>query len=155
MTLVIDENIIARKLRFDNSTDVIKEMGTRLTKAGLVNDQFINAVINREKEYPTGLPTKIPVSLCHTDPQYVLKSFLTLATLEKPIAFHEMGNPTVVQNVKIVFVLGVKEKKEQVSVLKNIMNLLHNENLLKSICDSKSTSEIKEILIENIISLSQ
>jgi galactitol PTS system EIIA component len=155
MTLVIEENIIARKLRFENSTDVIREMGTRLKKAGLVNDQFIDAVIKREKDYPTGLPTKIPVSLCHTDPQYVLKSFLTLATLEKPVVFHEMGNPTAIQNVRIVFVLGVKEKNEHVSVLKNIMNLLRNENLLQSIYDSKSTSEIKEILIENIISLSQ
>jgi len=155
MTLVIEENIIARKLRLDNSTDVIREMGARLTKAGLVNDQFIDAVIKRELEYPTGLPTKMPVSLCHTDPQYVLKSFITLATLEKPIAFHEMGNPSAIQNVKIVFVLGVKEKNDHISVLKNIMDLIRNENLLNSIYDSKSTSEIKEILIENIISLSQ
>lgn len=155
MTLVIDESIIARKLHLENSTDVIKEMGTRLQKAGLVNNLFVDAVIKREAKYPTGLPTKIPVSLCHTDPEFVVKSFLTLATLDKPVAFHEMGNPSAIQNVKIVFVLGVKEKNEHISVLKNIMALLRDENLLNLIYDSKSVSEIKEILIENIISLSQ
>jgi galactitol PTS system EIIA component len=155
VTIIINEKIIATKILVKDSTEVIKEMGKRLLQAGLVYDNFIPAVIQREEFYPTGLPTKIPVSLCHTDAEYITASFLTLATLKKPIPFREMGNPESIQDVKIVFVLGVKEKNEHTAVLKKIMELIRDERLLKLIYDSKSAIEIKEILIDNIISISQ
>jgi galactitol PTS system EIIA component len=152
MTIIIDEKTIAPKLNLDDRAGVITEMGTRLIKAGLVTDNFIEAIIQREEQYPTGLPTKIPISLCHTDAEYVKESFLTLATLEKPIPFHEMGNPDSIQDVKIVFILGIKEKNEHITILKRIMELIRNEMLLAKIYASASKAEIKKILVDNLLS---
>ena len=151
MSLFIDEAIIDTKLNVVDSASVITKMGEKLLNAGLVNDDFIEAVIRREEKYPTGLPTSIPVALCHTDPEYVKRSFLTLATLEKPVPFHEMGNPDNVQDVKIVIFLGILGNDKHIEILKNIMKLIQSADLLQSIYSTNSKVEIKKILLENLI----
>jgi PTS system galactitol-specific IIA component len=151
MNLFIDEAIIETNMTVVDSASVITEMGKKLLHAGLVNDDFIEAVISREGEYPTGLPTSIPVALCHTDPEYVKSSFLTVATLEKPVQFHEMGKPDNIQDVKIVFFLGILNKDKHINILKNIMKFIQSEPLLRSICATESKSEIKKILLDNLM----
>lgn len=151
MNLFIDEAIIETKLTAGDSTGVITEMGKKFLMAGLVKDDFIEAVISREGEYPTGLPTSIPVALCHTDPEYVKCSFLTVATLKKPVKFHEMGNPDKIQEVKIVFFLGILNKDKHIDILKNIMKFIQSDRLLQSVYASNSKIEIKKILLENLI----
>jgi PTS system galactitol-specific IIA component len=150
MNLFIDEAIIETKLSVIDSSSVIKNIGKKLLQAGLVSDDFIEAVISREGEYPTGLPTSIPVALCHTDPEYVKCSFLTVATLEKPVQFHEMGNPGNIQEVKIVFFIGILNKDKHIDVLKNIMKFIQSDQLLQSIYATDSKPEIKKILLENL-----
>jgi PTS system galactitol-specific IIA component len=150
MSLIIDEAIIATKLNVVDSASVITKMGEKLLNAGLVNDDFIEAVIRREEKYPTGLPTSIPVALCHTDPEYVKNSFLTVATLENPVPFHEMGSPDHIQQVRIVFFLGILEKDKHIDILRNIMKFIQSNPLLQSIDTTDSKSEIKKILLENL-----
>jgi galactitol PTS system EIIA component len=150
MNLFIDDAIIETKMAAADSASVITKIGKKLMQAGLVNDDFIDAVIKREIEYPTGLPTKIPVALCHTDPEYVKCSFLTLVTLETPVQFHEMGNPNNIQEVKIVFFLGILNKDKHIDILKNIMKFIQSEQLLQSICATDSKPEIKKILVDNL-----
>lgn len=150
MNLFIDEAIIETNMTVVDSASVITKIGKKLMLAGLVNDDFIEAVINREIDYPTGLPTKIPVALCHTDPEYVKCNFLTVATLEKPVQFHEMGNPNNIQEVKIVFFLGILNKDKHIDILKNIMKFIQSEKLLQSICATDSKLEIKKILVDNL-----
>jgi galactitol PTS system EIIA component len=150
MDLFIDEAIIETKMTVVDSASVITKMGGKLLHAGLVHDNFIEAVISREGEYPTGLPTSIPVALCHTDPEYVKCSFLTVATLEKPVQFHEMGNPDNIQEVKIVFFIGILNKDKHIDILKNIMKFIQSDHLLQSIYTTDSKLEIKKILLENL-----
>lgn len=150
MKLFIDEAIIATKLKVVDSQSVITQMGEKLLKAGLVQTNFVEAVINREEKYPTGLPTSIPVALCHTDPEYVKRSFLTVATLDKAVPFREMGNPDNIQEVRIVIFLGILGKDKHIAILKNIMKLIQSAEILQSIYSTDSKVEIKKILLENL-----
>ena len=150
MSLFINEAIIGTKLNVVDSTSVITKMGEKLLNAGLVHGNFVEAVISREEKYPTGLPTSIPVALCHTDPEYVKRSFLTVATLEKPVPFHEMGNPDNIQEVKLVFFLGILDKDKHIAILKSMMKLIQSADLLQSIYSTDSKVEIKKILLENL-----
>jgi PTS system galactitol-specific IIA component len=150
MGLFIDEAIIDTKLNVDDCACVITSMGEKLIKEGLVYATFIEAVIRREEKYPTGLPTSIPVALCHSDPEHVKRSFLTLATLQKPVAFHEMGNPDHIQEVKIVFFLGILDKEKHIGILKSLMKFIQSDKLLQSIYSTNSKNEIKKILLENL-----
>jgi galactitol PTS system EIIA component len=146
MGLCIDEQIIVLNLKAVDSADVISQMGELVLKAGLVREGFIEAVIRREQKYPTALPTKIPVALCHTDAEYLLGSFIGVATLAEPVPFREMGNPAKSQPVEIVFLLGIAVKGEHMDVLKSVLKLIQDETVLRAIRKAESTAEIRKIV---------
>jgi len=147
MGLCIDEEIILLNLKAADSADVISRMGERVLKAGLVREDFIEAVVRREQKYPTALPTKIPVALCHTDAEYLLGSFIGAATLADPVPFREMGNPEHTQPVEIVFLLGIAVKGEHMDVLKSVLKLIQDEPVLRAVREAESAAEIKKILV--------
>ena len=146
MGLCIDEEIIVPNLKAVDSADVISQMGELVLKAGLVREGFIEAVVRREQKYPTALPTKIPVALCHTDAEYLLGSFVGVATLAEPVQFREMGNPAKSQPVEIVFLLGIAVKGEHMDMLKSVLKLIQDETVLRTIRQAESTAEIRKIV---------
>lgn len=146
MDLRIDEEIIVWNLQAADSAEVISQLGCRALKAGLVRGNFVEAVIRREQKYPTALPTKIPVALCHTDAEYLLASFIGVATLAEPVPFREMGNPQRTQPVEIVFLLGIAEKGEHMGVLKAVMKFIQDDKMLRALRETKSAAEIKQVV---------
>lgn len=146
MGLCIDEEIIILNLKAADSAGVITQMGERVLKAGLVCENFTEAVIKREQKYPTALPTKIPVALCHTDAEYLLGSFIGVATLAEPVPFREMGKPEYTQPVEIVFLLGIAVKWEHMDVLKSVLKLIQDETVLQAIRAAGDAAEIKKIV---------
>jgi PTS system galactitol-specific IIA component len=151
MTLIIDERIILTDLYAQDGSELFHIVGKKLYEADFVTDRFVDEIIKREEKYPTGLPTKIPISLCHTDSEHIKQQFLTLATLKNPIPFHEMGNSENVHDVKIAFFLGIIDKKEHMTFLRKITNLVRSEEILTTIHETKSAKLIKEILINNLL----
>lgn len=151
MGLRIDEKIILLNLQAADSAEVITRMGERVLEAGLAREDFVEAVIRREQKYPTALPTAIPVALCHTDAEYLLGSFIGVATLAVPVPFREMGNPEHTQPVEIALLLGIAEKGEHMDVLKGVMKLIQDEKVLCAIREAKEAAEIKKIMIERLL----
>jgi PTS system galactitol-specific IIA component len=96
---------------------------------GFVEPGFTDAVISREKQYPTGLPTKIPVALCHVEAEFVKETALAVATLESPVSFNNMGDPKSELQVKLVFLLTIVDPKKQVQYLRKMMGLFKDETL--------------------------
>lgn len=146
MGLCIEEEIILLNLEAADSAGVITQMGERVQKAGLVRENFIEAVILREQKFPTALPTTIPVALCHTDAEFLLGSFIGVATLAQPVPFREMGNPAHTLPVEIVFLLGIAEKGEHMGVLKEVMKFIQDEKMLRAVREAKSAAEIKQLV---------
>ncbi len=72
-------------------------MADGLHAAGHVRASYKEALLAREERFPTGLPTQVmAVAIPHTDVEHVERSFISVARLAEPVAFHEMGaNATV------------------------------------------------------------
>ena len=49
----------------NSSEEAITLCGEALHKAGIVGEDFGKACVEREKDYPTGLPTEIPTAIPH------------------------------------------------------------------------------------------
>lgn len=146
MGLCIEEDLILLNVQAADSAEAIRQMGERALKAGLVREDFIEAVIRREQKYPTALPTTIPVALCHTDAEYLLGSFIGVATMAEPVPFREMGNPEHMQPVEIALLLGIAEKGEHMDVLKRVMRLIQDDKTLQAIRNAESAEEIRNIV---------
>lgn len=130
-----------------NSEELIAALSSALWKQGFVKETYIEAVLKREAVHPTGLP--VPgnaIAIPHTDPEHVLKSRIAVATLKKPIQFSMMGSPEVQLPVTVVFMLAIKDPKQQPEVLRNLMKLFQQEELLADIAAAKQKQHVYELL---------
>jgi len=121
-----------------------------MVKEGYVKETFIQSTIEREKEFSTGLPLgQVNIALPHTDSIHVIKQGIALGTLEKPVDFRVMGDPEKIIPVRLVFLLAIKEDKDQVKVLKKLIDVLQIPSIINCLLSAESAIEIKEVLISN------
>ena len=58
-----------------------------------MKNEYVEAIKQREKEYPTGLPSTDPVvAIPHANYEMVKKTTLAIATLNEPVLFENMEN---------------------------------------------------------------
>ncbi len=148
--IVIDPELILISLDVNNQEEGISALARLLNKKELVKPGFEQHVVEREKVYPTGLPTLIPVAICHTDAEFVNQSALAIATLKKPVVFSEMGNPDGKLNVEVIFVLALNDPKEQVVWLQKLVVLFQNEGSLAAIRNAVSAEMLVDYLKTNL-----
>lgn len=94
--------------------------------AGHGRPSLVGAVVERERKYPTGLPTAVPAAIPHTDAVHVLRAGLGVATLREPVEFGQMGTAGVTLPVRFVVMLFVTEPAEQVDALQQVLERLRD-----------------------------
>jgi Phosphotransferase system mannitol/fructose-specific IIA domain (Ntr-type) len=63
----------------NTSTEIITDLADELKENNIINDKFLNHVLKREVEFPTGLSTNgLGVAIPHTDSKYVNESQIAL-----------------------------------------------------------------------------
>lgn len=133
MASLIHENRIQVNFFAEDQFAAIKMAADPLIKQGFVKEGFLEAVMEREKIFPTGLPTFIGVALPHTEAKYVINEGISIITLEKPVLFAGMGNPKEKVSAEIIFLLAIKNPEKQLGVLQTIITIIQNEKVLKRI----------------------
>jgi PTS system galactitol-specific IIA component len=147
----INSNVVAVKVDMDNRTQLLEYMATKLKDYGYVKDSYIGAIVQREEKFSTGLELeKFGVAIPHTDAIHVKQSTISIATLEHPIEFYEMGNPDKKVKVHIVMMLAMAEGKDQVSLLTRIMGLVQEPELLKAMYEANQ-DELVEMISSHLI----
>jgi PTS system galactitol-specific IIA component len=144
--LVITEELVYLGLEAGDWRTALTALAERLHQGGYVLGGFTPSLLQREAAYPTGLPTVIPVALCHTDAKWVAKSALAVGVLAEPVAFYEMGAPDQVVWVEIVFLLALKDPKTQVAMLQRFTRLLKNGDALELIRSAATAAEVTGVL---------
>ncbi|MCI1688117.1 PTS sugar transporter subunit IIA [Schleiferilactobacillus harbinensis] len=128
---LISESLVFPEQTFANNEEALRFLAEKLNAAGKVHDDFFDAVWAREQKFPTGLPAgKINVAIPHADAKYVKESAITVATLAKPIQFHNMALTNQELPVSLIMMLAIHEPHGQVQVLQNAMALFQDEKHL-------------------------
>ena len=141
------ETIINTKTNVKDSDEIIELLGQQLMDSGFVKETYVEAVLKREKTLPTGLKTGfVNVAIPHTDVTHVNKSAIAISTLEKPVNFSLMEDPTKEVGVEFVFLLAVKEPGEQTKLLKSLMSIFQNKELLNQMKNAKDSRSLNDIL---------
>lgn len=106
----------------------------KLKQLNYIEGDYLNAIIEREKEYPTGLQTPFfNVAIPHTEPQFIKKPFIYMIKLKTPIAFGQMGTTDTLIDVDCTFVLGMEKGADQLVILQNLMDMFSNEEVMNNI----------------------
>ena len=118
-----------------------------LAQDGIVKSGYGNAVIQRENEYPTGLPTEgIHVAIPHASADLVNSSALFFCRLKRPVLFGAMDSDTETLEVSLIFLLALKENAVHTAVLRGLMEIFQNPQLLHALYTAKDEAVIRNIL---------
>jgi galactitol PTS system EIIA component len=152
MTLALSDFLVPEAVILgvdaENSREVIEIIGGKLFHAGYVHETFIDAVLERERTIPTGLPLsgKYNAAIPHTDVEHVIKPGLGMATVVKPVAFKNMISPEENVEVRLVFVLALEQPKSQIEMLQEVAQVLQRPDVVDALIEAKSLEKVYEAL---------
>jgi PTS system galactitol-specific IIA component len=109
-----------------NWEEAISMTASVLEENECVKKSFLQACIDREKIYPTGLPTKVPVALPHTEIDHAIKPCACLLRLKKPVGFRNMENPENMIEVSFVLNIAIVDHKDQLDALKTVTKMFQD-----------------------------
>ena len=112
-----------------SAADVLRAVAEQALEQGFVRDTFAEALLAREMEFPTGLPTPFPVAIPHTGPEHVLRPALAVVLLDPPVEFGEMGGADRTVAVRLAVVLMVTDSSSQVGLLSRLITALRRPDL--------------------------
>lgn len=146
-------NYFKKDLIFSNMEAECKEgyfetVAQKALDLGMVTDEFQVNVINREKNFPTGIQLeKYGIAIPHTDAQYVKDEFIAVTTFKEPVKFSSMEDMNAKVDVKIAFMLGLNQPHAQLEVLQQLMGLFQDEAKISNLLSAKSTEELEGMLL--------
>ncbi|WP_443770182.1 PTS sugar transporter subunit IIA [Anaerostipes sp.] len=140
--------LIIPGLEAESSDDIFEALGGELVKQGYCKESYVQALKDREAEFPTGINTgERGVAIPHTDVSHVLKKGIAIATLKQPVSFMEMGTDDEYVKAQVVFMLAVDEKGH-LELLQAILGILQDQDILKKLAQAKDAEEVIEIIKE-------
>lgn len=147
MELFLNEELVFRNLECSTDSEVLEYLATQLFEKKYVQESYIQAIQEREKEYPTGLPSTAPgIAIPHANYEMVNKTTLAIATLANPVAFHNMEDNKSTLPIQIVIMMAIGEPHGQVEMLQKIVGIIQAEDLRKQMTNAETDTELLELL---------
>lgn len=143
----LKESLILTSLDAKTSSDVFKALGTLLTEYNYTKDSYVDALIEREKNYPTGLDIgNFGIAIPHTDASHVNKPATAIATLKNPVDFVQLGTEDDHIGVSVVFMLAVKDPNAHLDRLQAIVKIFQDKKVMEDILVEQNASKIIDII---------
>ena len=124
-------------------------MGGKLTNEGYAKESYVQALKDRERDFPTGLVMNdegLAIALPHTAIEHVNKAATSIARLKNPVEFHVMGGDKhETCQVKLVFMLCVDDPNAHLEALQRIVAILQDQEFLKKLVTVQSNEELIEL----------
>lgn len=144
---MLRKDLILLNLDCKDSQEVIRTLAEAFVQKGVVKESFVEAVLEREKNYPTALPaTAYDIAIPHTVSKHVIEPAMAVGILKHPVEFHQMGSPEILLHPQAVFMLAISDPKDQLTLLRRIMKLLQNKELLLAVRAAKTEEEVYNLL---------
>lgn len=145
----LDSGLVAMAMEAGTVEDVMENMGSRFVRLGYCKGSYIQALKDREAEFPTGIDIDgVGVAMPHTDVSHVCRSGIGIATLKEPVTFTHMATDDVPVPVKLVFMLAVDDPERHLGEIQDILAVIQDKNVLEKILTAKEAEEVIEIIKE-------
>jgi len=146
METFLREELIFTQLKCKNREEVLNFLSSKLIEQNLVEEEYAKSIVEREEQFPTGLPSAVNVAIPHTDNELVKKTSIAVGVLSEPVEFNSMDKSGEKLDVRLVLMLAIKESHGQIEMLQNIINFIQNEKIIDKLINKKDSKKIKTIL---------
>jgi galactitol PTS system EIIA component len=141
--------LINARLQALDSRDAICQLTEILRTEGFVTAKYVEAVLAREEEYPTGLPTEgVKIAIPHAGVEEVLRSGIAVGILEQEVMFKNMADPDEELAVKIIFLLANNNSGEQAKIMQALTSLFADAKGLEILITLDDSHQVAEALNE-------
>lgn len=148
-TFYMDEDLVLLVLPELEKEAVLQHIAFNLERKGLVKSSFEEALILREKEYPTGLMgNQYGIAIPHTDAEHVNKQCLSVCILKTSLEFIHMGTEDQKVPVSLIFTLAINNPEDQLDLLQKLMALIQNDTLLEQLVNSNDKKEVISLVTD-------
>ncbi|GHU63382.1 PTS galactitol transporter subunit IIA [Clostridia bacterium] len=143
----LEKSFIFARLEVESYQEIMSKMGGELVKRGYAKESYIEALIKREEEFPTGLDVDgVGVAVPHTDVEYVKRAGIAIGILKRPVTFKMMATDDEFVDVRIVFMLAVVDPHKHLDQLQRIFTMIQDKKFLEQLLTAKDTTEIIEVI---------
>lgn len=126
-----------------NRDELYAYLATELQNEEYVNDTFLEALKIRESQFPTGIVSHdYNIALPHVDAQHVKRNALIIVKLDEPIKFNRMDKLDEVIDVKLIFMLLIKDVKYHMQAISNLAKLWFDNDFMKSLLTVKDKEDL-------------
>ena len=141
------EDIFLTEGKAEDWVEAIRITAHVLEEHECVKESFFKGCVEREKIYPTGLPTTVPIALPHTEAVHVIKPGACLLRLSEPVKFKSMEDPEEEIAVDFVLNIAIADTKDQLSALGAVSRMFQDLDFLKQ-ARNLPINKFKEIFFE-------
>jgi len=120
----------------ETSEGVLRELGHYAVERGYATDGYVEAILDREADFPTGLavPTApFDIAIPHADPEHVEEGAVVLAFPDDPVPFRSMDDPEETVEAAVVMLLLARESEGYTSFLSNLANLFQHDEFADAV----------------------
>jgi PTS system galactitol-specific IIA component len=144
---LVKPEFVLDSLSASSREEALTRMAEFLVEKGYCRSSFIEAIVERERNHPSGLPMPGPkIAIPHTDAEHVLQSVILFVRLPEPVEFLSMGSPDDKLQVRMISMFALKEKKRIGDMLETLINVYQKEEILNAILEAESADGIFSIL---------
>ncbi len=148
---ILKTECILGNIEAPSKEKALELMADRLTSLGYVKESFKEAILDREANYPSGLPMEdLKIAIPHTDADHVNESVICFARLSENVEFSVMGAPEEKIQVRLISMFALKEKKKIGDLLETLITTYQDNEVLKALVDAKDEKEIYSILHDSV-----
>ncbi len=143
----VDESLIALDVEAEDAEALIRLLCKKLEEAGCVDSEHVQAVLEREKRFPTGLPTRpFCVAIPHGEGEGVNESALAFARLKKSVIFKNMADDKEELEVRMIFLIANNEPENQVKTLRRLSEMFSEPEQLLALSKINEPKEVMKML---------
>ena len=121
--------------------ELLTILGDYAIEQGLAKEGFTEGLLEREKNFPTGIQALTGIAIPHSEQEYTMIPSIVVALLEKPTQFRPMGGGGMVP-VETVFMLLLNEAEQQVEMLGSIVGFIQDKDRMDALRSAKKPEEI-------------
>ncbi len=144
---LLSKELIYTDLAPSDYEELFASLSEDLGAKGYVKDSWLEAVIAREKQYPTGLGfDTVGIAIPHTDPEHISKPYIAFIKLEKPVVFDFMASAGDPVEAEFVVNLGIQHSEDQVGMLQKLMGIFATEEYVEALRNAEDIEKLFDLL---------
>uniref|UniRef100_UPI00403F3EE4 PTS sugar transporter subunit IIA n=1 Tax=Candidatus Enterococcus willemsii TaxID=1857215 RepID=UPI00403F3EE4 len=138
----IDINVNNADEMITTYQEAITFAGKFLLEKGNIVQEYIDACVAREKDFPTGLllANGVGIAMPHGDSTFVKKDSISLIRTKNAIAFGRMEDNSQKVSCQLIFNLALASGQNHIQVLRKLITLFQNDQFIKN-CHELSIEE--------------